>query len=82
MPLPALPATAGLQAADYFLWALQRLYERHEDRYVEYLWPRFRLVMDIDDTRETPYGVYYTEKRPLTAAALNEAPRDIGSAPP
>ena len=25
---------AGLQAVDYFVWALQRLYERHEERYV------------------------------------------------
>lgn len=44
---------AGLQAVDYFIWALQRLYERGEDRYVEYLWWAFRLVHDIDDTRKT-----------------------------
>jgi len=63
-------ASAGLQAADYFLWSLQRLYERGEDRYVELLWPAFRLVHDIDDTREARYGVYYTQRKPLTAAAL------------
>jgi len=28
---------SGLQVADYFLWALQRLYERREERYVELL---------------------------------------------
>ena len=61
---------AGLQAVDYFVWALQRLYERGEDRYVEYLWQAFRLVHDIDDTRKTDYGVYYTQKKPLNAAAL------------
>ena len=54
---------AGLQAVDYFVWALQRLYERGEDRYVEYLWRAFRLVHDIDDTRKTDYGVYYTQKK-------------------
>jgi len=64
----------GLQVADYLLWALQRLYERREIRYVEYLWPSFSLVHDIDDTREAQYGVYYTQKRPLTLAALQEKP--------
>jgi len=65
----------GLQAVDYFLWSLQRFYERREDRYVELLWNSFRLVHDLDDTRRTPYGVYYTRKKPLTLAALdNDSP--------
>ncbi len=64
------PECAGLQAVDYYLWALQRLYERREDRYVRLLWPAFRLVYDLDDTRKTKYGVYYTQKKPLTLAAL------------
>ena len=62
--------SGGLQAADYFLWALQRFYERREDRYLEYIWPSVRLVHDLDDTRDKPYGVYYTQKKPLTLAAL------------
>ena len=61
---------AGLQAVDYFVWALQRLYERDEERYLLYLWDAFRLVHDIDDMREASYGVDYTQKKPLTAAAL------------
>ena len=61
---------AGLQAVDYFVWALQRLYERSEERYLVYLWDSVRLVHDIDDMREDSYGVYYTQKNPLTAAAL------------
>ena len=61
---------AGLQAVDYFVWTLQRLYERGEDRYVKYLWRAFRLVQDIDDRRAAGYGVYYTQKKPLDAAAL------------
>ncbi len=61
---------AGLQAVDYFVWALQRLYERDDDRYLAYLWEAFRLVHDIDDLREFSSGVYYTQKKPLTAAAL------------
>lgn len=61
---------AGLQAVDYFIWALQRLYERGENRYLAYLWKAIGLVHDIDDTSKTDYGVYYTQNRPLTAAAL------------
>jgi len=61
---------AGLQVADYLLWALQRLYERGEGRFVELLWQAFRLVHDVDDIRLAQYGVYYTQKKPLTGAAL------------
>jgi len=73
--IPATPAEqAGLQVADYLLWALQRLYERHEDRYVALLWPAFSLVHDLDDTRFKQYGAYYTQKKPLTIAALGDLP--------
>ena len=76
-PIHVVPATppesVGLQAADYFLWALQRLYERGEDRYVDLLWPAFSLVHDLDDTREARYGVYYSQKKPLTLAALESS---------
>lgn len=59
-----------LQAADYFLWALQRCYEKREDRYIEYLWSLCSLVYDVDDHRIKQYGVYYTKQMPLTAAGL------------
>jgi hypothetical protein len=56
----------GLQAVDYFLWALQRLYEQDEDRYWETIQSRVKVVYDRDDIRTTSYGVYYTPARPLT----------------
>jgi len=64
------PQNGGLQAVDYFLWVLQRFYERREDRYLELLWPQFSLVQDLDDKREHPYGCYYTQKKPLTLSGL------------
>ena len=64
------PGCGGLQAVDYFLWALQRPCERGEERFVQLLWPALRLVIDMDDTRSAGYGVYYSQKRPLTSAAL------------
>ncbi len=65
--------SAGLQAVDYFLWALQRFYERGEDRYMNYLWePAFRFVHDLDDTRMIDSGMYWTQNNPLTLDALQE----------
>jgi hypothetical protein len=64
---------AALQAVDYFLWALQRTFEKHEDRFLSLLWPKCSLIIDVDDTREKGYGTYYTKQKPLTAAALKEA---------
>jgi hypothetical protein len=63
--------TSGLQVVDYFLWALQRLLERGEDRYLAYLAPAYRLVIDRDDTRRRQYGEYYTaSSNPLTREKL------------
>ena len=62
--------TVPLQAVDYFLWALQRLYERGEGRYWDYVWPQVSLVIDMDDTEQAKYGRYYTQKKPLTLAAV------------
>lgn len=65
-------ADPSLQAADYFLWALQRLFEKQEDRYLEYVWSKVSLVHDIDDVRSHAYGEYYNQRNPLTAAALEQ----------
>ncbi len=62
--------TAGLQAVDYYLWALQRLLERGDARYFDYLRPAFRLVIDRDDPRAGGYGEYYTPGNPLTPDRL------------
>ena len=52
-----------LQATDYFLWALFRLYEKQEDRYFNFIRDMFSLVVDIDDTRNRNYGEYYDNHR-------------------
>ncbi|MEJ5259321.1 MAG: DUF3800 domain-containing protein [Anaerohalosphaeraceae bacterium] len=38
---------AGLQIIDYYLWALQRLYEREEDRFFRLLKSNYRLIIDL-----------------------------------
>jgi hypothetical protein len=59
-----------LQAADYLSWALQRCYERREDRYLDFVWPIYRLVHDVDDRRKSKTGVYYNQTQPLMLEAL------------
>lgn len=55
---------------DYFLWALQRMFERHEDRYFAPLASKYRLIMDIDDKRRNAYGEWYREGNPITLERL------------
>ena len=66
--IPSVPSEeAGLQVIDYFLWALQRLYERGEDRYFNYLAPHYRRIMDFDDKQSgKDYGMWYNDQNPLT----------------
>jgi ribosomal protein S18 acetylase RimI-like enzyme len=82
---------AGLQACDYFLWALQRFYERGEERFLNAMWAKVVEVIDMDleapkrrgKTRER--GVTFTKENPLSlvtraglAAASKLGPGDIG----
>lgn len=66
--------SSGLQAVDYLLWGLQRLYERGEDRYWQFTWPLVRLVVDVDDKRRHEYGEYFTQNNPLSLAPVEREP--------
>lgn len=63
---------AGLQAVDYYLWALQRFYERGEVRYLHFVWPQTLEVLDLDadvsrkEKKTTQTGAIFNEKHPLT----------------
>lgn len=66
-------STSGpLQAVDYFLWALQRVYTRREDRFLQLLWPRVSLVVDVDDRRKSPAGRYYSGDNILNSDAIEK----------
>lgn len=58
-----------LQVVDYCLWALQRFYERGEDRFLNTIGDKIGLVHEVDDTRKSGAGAYYTQKNPLTSDA-------------
>lgn len=55
----------GLQVIDYYLWALQRLFEKGEDRFFESVRDDYRLIMDLDDTRNRKYGEWYSSTNRL-----------------
>jgi hypothetical protein len=82
---------AGLQACDYFLWALQRFYERSEARFLNAMWTKVVEVIDMDleapKRRGKPRerGVTFTKENPLglatragLAGASKLGPGDIG----
>lgn len=61
-----------LQAVDYFLWALQRFYERREERFLDLIWPQVGEIHDLDRVEHGKRGVFYTKRKPLNLAAFEE----------
>ncbi|MDF5714294.1 MAG: DUF3800 domain-containing protein [Rhizonema sp. NSF051] len=71
---PTYPSeVAGLQVIDYYLWALQRCYERNDNQFFLPLAKKYRLIMDLDDKRNKPYGEWYRDSNPLTLEKLKGA---------
>jgi hypothetical protein len=77
---------AGLQAADYFLWALQRFYERGEVRFLDFIWPQTLEVIDMDlmppkrRGRDRGEFVIFNKEHPLTLesrAGVGKMDREI-----
>lgn len=56
----------GLQVIDYYLWALQRLYEKNDDSFFTPLINNYSMIMDLDDTKNNEYGEWYSKRNPLT----------------
>lgn len=56
-----------LNLADYFCWAVQRVFERGEVRYYDYVKDKVSTVHDLYDVANYEgYKNYYNPKRPLT----------------
>lgn len=51
------PHCPGLQAVDYYLWGLQRFYERSEEHYLDLIWPQVGEVHDLDRRENGRRGV-------------------------
>ncbi|MGH9854925.1 MAG: DUF3800 domain-containing protein, partial [Blastocatellia bacterium] len=50
----------------YYLWALHRLCEKGEERFFAALADGYKLVMDLDDKRNSGNGEWYSESNPLS----------------
>lgn len=59
--IPAYPwQSPCLQVTDYCLWALQRCYEKHQDRFLKAIWSKVSLIHDVDDPNGKRYGTFST----------------------
>jgi hypothetical protein len=57
-----------LAVPDYLGWAVQRVFEKGQTRYYDYLRERIRLVVDLYDSEKYAGNKnYYDQKNPLTA---------------
>ena len=57
-----------LNVTDYICWAVQRVFERGETRYYNFIADRVSLVIDLYDSSHYANNEnYYTNRRPLTA---------------
>ena len=54
-----------LQACDYFMWALQRHFERDESGFIEMLWSKVGEVVDLDLEHDGRRGKIYGPKKPI-----------------
>lgn len=75
---------AGLQAVDYYLWALQRFYERSEVRYLNFVWPQILEVLDLDlpqgASQFKQQSTVFNQEHPLTLesrAGVGKKDREI-----
>jgi hypothetical protein len=58
-----------LNVADYLCWSVQRVFEKGEMRFYDYMRDRIKLVLDLYDTANyRKSGNYYRRDHPLTTA--------------
>lgn len=61
--------TVCLQAVDYFLWAVQRFYEKKEVRFLDMMWPQVGEILDLHHGKVG--GTFFKENdRPSSVTAF------------
>lgn len=66
-PLLAIP--------DYALWSIQRIFERGETRYYDYISEIFPLIIDLYDVENyKDWGNYYSRPKKLTSENKIKSP--------
>ena len=62
-----------LQACDYFMWALQRHFERQESGYIEMLWGKVGEIVDLDLEHRRRRGKSYGPNSPIFLSSDDSA---------
>ena len=62
-----------LQACDYFLWALQRHFEKDQSGYIEMLWQKVGEVVDLDSLLNGRRGTIYGPRNLLFVKPSDES---------
>ena len=62
-----------LQACDYFLWALQRHFEKDQSGYIEMLWQKVGEVVDLDSLHNGRRGTIYGPRNLLFVKPSDES---------
>lgn len=62
---------AGLQAVDYCLWAIHRVYNFQDFRYYRFLQDKISLVHDLSYGKEY-YGTYFNKSNPLSKERFSD----------
>jgi hypothetical protein len=65
----------GLMKVEEPLWAVQRMFERGEDRFFLALKDDYRLIVDLDNTINQSHGEWYTNNNPLTLDKIKKPPK-------
>ena len=61
----------ALQAVDYMLWAVFQAYEHEDFRYIDFVKDKVKLIVDVFDFRENPYGTYYSKSNPISLEKIS-----------
>ncbi len=67
---------AGLQVIDYYLWALQRIYEMQEERFFAAVADGYQLILDMDYPQRQPAGAWYNRHHRLTLEKIKDPQTD------
>ena len=61
----------ALQDVDYMLWAVFQAYEHEDFRYIDFIKEKVKLIIDIFDFKNSPYGTYYSKKNAISLEKIS-----------
>ena len=53
------------------LWAVFQAYEHEDFRYIDFIKEKVKLIIDIFDFKNSPYGTYYSKKNAISLEKIS-----------